>query len=557
MSLQRANKATNGYTIIFDLDGTLYPIPGGSFHSSPIMQAVRKRAVQFIKKKLHISSSEAVRILSRIQKRYGEHISIGLEEKFRIPRKEYFQYSWNLRLKDFIPIPKTTKQVIRQLAQRYKLVLLSDAPSIWVRNALADLDITKYFSEVFSGESDVRKAYGNAIKPTLKKLNTDPRRAIMVGDQEATDILPAKRAGVAITILVNPATTSKHATASLPNINLLPEMLDMQVANLLKSEVKGVRKILPKNLVPTLYRAEPQEGSSHARTYRLSVIIRKGSLSKTQEDYNAYRELKNVLKKNYAEIFPNARIHLQKSVGFLELEDAGNTTLEKITLMPGTTNSILIPLLQRIAGMLATMQFASSVRSKKCNAWDLGKVLFREALSNLQGVPTIRKSLKKNYRALKSTLSHLQITSSPWHGDLSVVNIVLDKEGNITFIDPSMKLPRTKIKKCPQSTLVDYAALAVSLERKRRERQQRRYSDIKTSLLYWEDVCKRNWENNGIAAELIYSLACIFYASLYLNCRCNYCLHPSRKWMFSYTKKQLCIHIAQLTDILDTAKALS
>jgi len=54
--------------IIFDLDGTLYKLPGSSFAKSPLQKRVLAGAQNFIAKKLSKNKAEAKTILGDIKK---------------------------------------------------------------------------------------------------------------------------------------------------------------------------------------------------------------------------------------------------------------------------------------------------------------------------------------------------------------------------------------------------------------------------------------------------------------------------------------------------------
>lgn len=212
--------------VIFDLDGTLYRFREGSFKRSRLRRAILKRAEDYIATKLNISGREAGEVLKKITAEWKEHISISLEKRYGLSRYEYFNTVWNLPAKPFIKKDSFLLGVLRELAKRYDFALVSDAPLVWIRNVLKELRVGSFFKgRVFSGESDVRKAFGNAIQIVAKKLKKNSRQCIVVGDQEETDIIPAKRYG-ATTVLVSvrPRKFSK-ADYVIRGINELPMVL--------------------------------------------------------------------------------------------------------------------------------------------------------------------------------------------------------------------------------------------------------------------------------------------------------------------------------------------
>lgn len=212
--------------LIFDMDGTLYNFKQGSFGKSDLKRKVIARAKTFVKNKLNITDSEANKILQKILLEFGEHISVGLEKKYGINRTEYFNNVWNINPKDLVkPTPGIRSFLSRLINKGYSIVIVSDAPRVWITNVLRYLKITDLFAgKIFSGESDNRKAFVNIFNNLMKRLNYQPKDCIVVGDQEQTDIIPAKEAG-ATAIFVNNQKESKLADYSIKSILDLKKIL--------------------------------------------------------------------------------------------------------------------------------------------------------------------------------------------------------------------------------------------------------------------------------------------------------------------------------------------
>lgn len=80
------------------------------------------------------------------------------------------------------------------LRHKYDYALVSDAPVIWINNVLKELDIADLFkNKVFSGEGNLRKGFKNSFQFVADKLSIKPEDCIVIGDQEDTDIIPAKK----------------------------------------------------------------------------------------------------------------------------------------------------------------------------------------------------------------------------------------------------------------------------------------------------------------------------------------------------------------------------
>ncbi len=87
--------------------------------------------------------------------------------------------------------------VLTKLKKKYKLAVVSDAPSMkaWMR--LISMKIDSFFDIVIA-KSDVKRQKNSPIpfNSALKQLNLKPEEAMMVGDRIERDIHTAKRIGL-------------------------------------------------------------------------------------------------------------------------------------------------------------------------------------------------------------------------------------------------------------------------------------------------------------------------------------------------------------------------
>ena len=179
------------------MDGTLYKFKGDSFRNSGLYGVVIENTVSYICNKLGKTKLEAQEVLDAILKKYGNSISIGLENEFKIDRYDYFNSVWNINAKKYVKFDSTISAFLLELQKNFDLVLLSDAPVIWISRVLDYLGIMEIFkNNIFSGEGDARKEFGNAFEKICKTMNIKVNRCIVIGDQEETDIIPAKKIGM-------------------------------------------------------------------------------------------------------------------------------------------------------------------------------------------------------------------------------------------------------------------------------------------------------------------------------------------------------------------------
>jgi FMN phosphatase YigB (HAD superfamily) len=220
--LLKHSMAAQRKLIIFDLDGTLYKLRGGSYKKSPLRREVLNNARNFLTLKLSINKTEAKRILASIQKKYGEQISIGLEKEFDIDRRDYFNTVWNIPARSIIIKERNLKKILLTLNKEYKLIVVSDAPLVWISNVLKELNIEGIFrNKIFSGEGNRRKGLNNSFSYIARKLKIKSQNCITVGDQESTDIIPAKKLGMKA-IFIHSKQQSSFADL---NIKSLQELL--------------------------------------------------------------------------------------------------------------------------------------------------------------------------------------------------------------------------------------------------------------------------------------------------------------------------------------------
>lgn len=211
--------------LIFDLDGTLYKMRGSTYDKSPLKKRVIKNVLKFIALKSRVDKRTSNIILNKITKKYGESISIGLEKDLNIDRLEYFNTVWNIPTDGIVNKSKNLNKILSNLSNNYTLILLSDAPRVWINNVLSTLNVKNIFKNyIFSGEGNIRKEHNNGFLNITKQLKIYPKDCVAIGDQEHSDIIPAKKIGMK-TVLINQKIHSKIADVNIKSIDELPKAL--------------------------------------------------------------------------------------------------------------------------------------------------------------------------------------------------------------------------------------------------------------------------------------------------------------------------------------------
>lgn len=179
------------------MDGTLYEFKGDSFRNSGLYDFIIENTLLYISNKLKKTKIEAQEILNFILKKYKDSISIGLEKEYNINRYDYFNFVWDIDAKKYVKFDSIINSLLLKLQKNFDLVLLSDAPMIWISRILDYLEIREIFkNNIFSGEGDARKEFDNAFEKICETMNIEASVCIVVGDQEETDIAPAKKLGM-------------------------------------------------------------------------------------------------------------------------------------------------------------------------------------------------------------------------------------------------------------------------------------------------------------------------------------------------------------------------
>lgn len=205
-------KIKNRY--IFDLDGTLYHFPKGTFRSSGLFDVINKRINLFFQEKFKLSPQKAQETLNHLNKNYPESTSIAVEKEFGVNRYEYFNYTWDIQPEKYLQKNEQLVELFTNLEGR--VAILTAAPRIWAERALRQLGIYQFVEgSIFTGEPDLRKPNPGIFKKVAQHLGVSSSQIISIGDQEFSDILPAKKIGMR-TIIVG--RESQNADYCVKNI---------------------------------------------------------------------------------------------------------------------------------------------------------------------------------------------------------------------------------------------------------------------------------------------------------------------------------------------------
>jgi putative hydrolase of the HAD superfamily len=196
---------THKTSFIFDLDGTLYQFAPGrniTFGQSVFYADLCKRIDNFFASELKLSPKAAAKVISDLNTEFNGELSLGLERKFGVDRYKYFDATWGCDPKDYItPDPKLSTEMS---FFKNNALLLTAAPRTWAQKVLEHLGLSDVFGEnIITGDPDIRKPNPQVFSLAAAKLGVHPSKIVSVGDQNETDILPAKSLGMT-TLIVGP-----------------------------------------------------------------------------------------------------------------------------------------------------------------------------------------------------------------------------------------------------------------------------------------------------------------------------------------------------------------
>jgi FMN phosphatase YigB (HAD superfamily) len=184
--------------IIFDMDGTLYSFDNAvsqTFAASKLRNQIRENCVRFFEKRFSLTPDKALAMLQDLDDRYPEGTSLAVEKEYGVDRYEFFEQTWNILPDTLIAKNELLLPALQRL--QIPVGVLTAAPRIWADKALAFLEIDQIFSNaVFTGEPDIRKPNSLAFQQLVDFWKLPPTEILAIGDQEESDIIPAKSLGM-------------------------------------------------------------------------------------------------------------------------------------------------------------------------------------------------------------------------------------------------------------------------------------------------------------------------------------------------------------------------
>ncbi len=183
--------------VIFDMDGTLYRFPNNTvFAGSPFGRAVQWNVRQFIANEFGLNPQETSKRYAELKTKFNGEMSLGLERDFGIDRMRIFAETWNLDPAEFIVFEEGLRSALESVDAR--LILLTAAPRLWTDRVLNYMGIADLFgNRIVTGEPDIRKPDSRIFGQVVAAYDLDPAAVVSIGDQDYSDIVPARSLGMA------------------------------------------------------------------------------------------------------------------------------------------------------------------------------------------------------------------------------------------------------------------------------------------------------------------------------------------------------------------------
>ncbi len=175
----------------------------------------------------------------KLDKDFFESDYIAMAEKLNISKhnlrkleKLYYE------TKTPVYLFKGIKLILNRLSKKYKLALVSNSHTRWLRKRLREYSLLKYFNTVIGIRNGIRlKPHPDMIHLALKKLKAKPEETVFIGDMEG-DIL----AGKAAKVFVMGASYGFHTHIKLRGADIIIDSQHEIIPTIKKIE-KGLLKV--------------------------------------------------------------------------------------------------------------------------------------------------------------------------------------------------------------------------------------------------------------------------------------------------------------------------
>lgn len=181
---------------IFDLDGTLYELWAQTFGASELWKRVKMHHLDLISDFSDIHPETIFTWLCDREKKEWTPVSVSIWELTWKTRREVFDLTWwKLKPEDVILGEKVEVEFLYKLKQSWiDILLLTAWPKVWANKALEYLQIKSFFDVIITAEMYLHGKW--EIFERILREWRNPNTIVSIGDQEHSDIAPAKSLGI-------------------------------------------------------------------------------------------------------------------------------------------------------------------------------------------------------------------------------------------------------------------------------------------------------------------------------------------------------------------------
>lgn len=186
------------YSLIFDMDGTLYKYDKGqscNFHESIFHRDIKNRIIKLIRINLNLDESSAIKKYNILKMQYDGDVSKAISTELKLSEKKYFNLVWGVRPDKYIKKDKKLKELFSSINCNFLIV--TGAPSIWAKAVLKYLEIDEIVGKsLVTCEFPYKKPDPRLFEHSLSVLQSKAEFTFSIGDDEDRDIVPAKKIGM-------------------------------------------------------------------------------------------------------------------------------------------------------------------------------------------------------------------------------------------------------------------------------------------------------------------------------------------------------------------------
>lgn len=184
------------WTLVFDLDDTLYRFESGIF------ERVRQRIDLWLVRTLKLSPEEAETLRQQYFHQYGTTLAGLRQEHPELDHEDYLSFVHDVPLDGFIRPDPVLDAMLKRLDARK--VIFTNATRDWAERITQHLGVRHHFDLIVDiyAANYISKPYPYPYEVLLRNLTSPPQRCVMFDDQPR-NLQPAARLGMR-TVLVRP-----------------------------------------------------------------------------------------------------------------------------------------------------------------------------------------------------------------------------------------------------------------------------------------------------------------------------------------------------------------